>query len=280
MSIRHFLAVVLLSTASSNAQNPLPLENGNMWEYRSSDPMDPSRLRMAVIGDTVLPNSRNYFHLSGSLFMSPYLRLDSSRVYAYSGATSSEFKLFDFLAQPGDTITFLNGGAQTILLRSTWVDTTISRRVWYFVLYQGQPPNWYEFIEWWIQDSLGLAFLRGEPGMSWYLTGARIAGDTIGTLTSVADGPHDLPTQPTLLQNYPNPFNPATTIEFVLPREQFVVVKIVDLLGREVDRIFSGRGEQGRNAVQWSGSGHATGIYFVLLETGEYRQARKLVLLK
>ncbi|MBM2846982.1 MAG: hypothetical protein HW407_2294, partial [Bacteroidetes bacterium] len=83
-----------------------------------------------------------------------------------------------------------------------------------------------------------------------------------------------------LEQNYPNPFNPTTTIEFVLPKEQFVLVKILDILGREVDRLFSGKRQRGRSAIEWNASNRPTGVYFVQLETTGSVQTRKLVLLK
>ena len=132
--MRKMLSSLVLWTAFASAQNSLALQVGNMWEYHSSDPMDPTRLRMAVTGDTVLPNGRNYFVLSGSIFMAPFLRLDSSRVFAHLGVSSDEFTLFDFLAHPGDTISFLNGRQNTILLRDAWFDTTSHHRNWYFIL--------------------------------------------------------------------------------------------------------------------------------------------------
>ena len=278
--LRKVFSVLVLWTGLASAQNPLALQVGNMWEYHSSDPMDPTRLRMAVTGDTVLPNARSYFVLSGSIFMAPFLRLDSSRVFAHPGVSSDEFKLFDFLARPGDTISFLNGRQNTILLRDAWFDTTSHHRNWYFILYQGTPPQWYEFLEWWIQDSLGVTFLRGEPGMSWYLSGARIRGDTIGTLTSVRPRPPAIPGTPILRQNYPNPFNPATAIGFDLPKEQVAVVSILNVLGQEVEKVFAGKAERGRTRVIWNASGRPTGVYFVRLETAGFVQTRKLILLK
>ncbi len=278
--IRNTLLSAILCVTLVHAQNPLALQVGNMWEYHSSDPMDPSRLRMAVTGDTVLPNSRAYLVLSGSIFMSPFLRLDSSRVFAYSVVDADEFKLFDFLAQPGDTISFLHGRLNTILLRAAWFDTTVHRRCWYFILYQGVPPQWYEFLEWWIQDSLGVVSLRGEPGMSWYLTGARIAGDTIGTLTGVRAGQPVVPETPALRECYPNPFNPTTRIEFVLPKAQEAEVTVHDVLGREVERVFAGKAPRGSTTLSWNATGRATGVYFVRLETEGFVQTRKFLLLK
>lgn len=277
---RYCFAAVVLSLSISNAQNPLPLQVGNMWEYRSTDPFDPYRLRMAVVGDTTLPNSHSYFVLAGSVFGSPFLRLDGSRVYATDYPDTVEFKLFDFLASPGDTISVLSGGMEVMIFRSTWFDSINHRRYWDFGLYRGVPPVMYEFAAWWIRDSMGAVYLRGEPGLSWSLVGARIAGDTIGILTSVDERDIDIPERPFLEQNYPNPFNPATTIEFVLPREDYVVVDILNVLGQNVERIFSGRAERGQTQIQWNASGRASGVYYVRLHTAEISQTRKLIVLR
>jgi hypothetical protein len=235
---------------------------------------------MAVTGDTTLSNSHNYVVLAGSIFGSPFLRQDSSIVYAYSVPDTTEYKLFDFLASPGDTIATLDGGLGVILFRSSWIDSTTHRRYWDFALYRGVPPVMYEFAAWWIRDSVGAVYLRGEPGLSWSLSGARIAGDTIGVLTSVNQGDLDIPERAFLKQNYPNPFNPTTTIEFVVPRAQQIVVDILNVLGQDVARIFSGKADRGRTQIQWNAIGRASGVYYVRLQTVETTQIRKLLLLR
>jgi hypothetical protein len=280
MSFRKFHALVLLWAGVINAQTPLRLQHGNMWEYRYSDPMDPWPLRMAVTGDTVMPNSKDYFVLSGSLFTSPFLRVDSSKVYAYAVGDRNEFKLFDFLAQPGDTMAFLNGGANTILLQSSRFDSTIDRRFWNFILYQGPPGHWYEFFEWRIQDSLGLVSLRVEPGDSWYLTGARIAGDTIGILTTLKGDEEQLPEEAILMQNYPNPFNSSTTIKFSVPKSGFVTLKVFDLLGREIAMLVNEVMNPGVYERRFGGSGLASGVYLYRFSAGGLTQTRKLLLLR
>ena len=83
-----------------------------------------------------------------------------------------------------------------------------------------------------------------------------------------------------LMQNFPNPFNPTTTISFTLPKKDFVVLKIFDILGREVQTIVSGEMEAGKHAVQFDASRFSSGVYLYRLAAGNFQATRKLLLLK
>lgn len=90
----------------------------------------------------------------------------------------------------------------------------------------------------------------------------------------------ELPKQFELKQNYPNPFNPTTTIEFSIPAATQVSVKIYDLLGKEVATLFNGNKPAGKYKVNWNANGAASGIYFYKIETPNYTQTKKMVLMK
>ena len=84
-----------------------------------------------------------------------------------------------------------------------------------------------------------------------------------------------------LYQNYPNPFNPTTTIEFTIPADGRVVLKVYDILGREVSTLL----DENRNAGEYQqivldASKLASGIYFYRLQSGRFTTTKKLVLLK
>ncbi|HOT97953.1 MAG TPA: T9SS type A sorting domain-containing protein [bacterium] len=83
-----------------------------------------------------------------------------------------------------------------------------------------------------------------------------------------------------LEQNYPNPFNPSTTIEFVLPKSDFVMLKVFNLLGEEVATLVSEQRAAGIHRHNWDASGLANGIYLYRLEAGEFVQSKKLVLMR
>ena len=64
-----------------------------------------------------------------------------------------------------------------------------------------------------------------------------------------------------LYQNYPNPFNPTTTISFVIPNSSFVILKVFDVLGREVATLINEEKEPGYHSIQWNGSDNSSGMY-------------------
>jgi hypothetical protein len=85
----------------------------------------------------------------------------------------------------------------------------------------------------------------------------------------------------TLSQNYPNPFNPTTTIEFTLPDDGKVSLKIYDVLGREVETLVSEEMKAGEyHQAVFNGVSLASGIYFARLQYGSKQLMKKMLLLK
>ncbi len=89
-----------------------------------------------------------------------------------------------------------------------------------------------------------------------------------------------LPTQFMLSQNYPNPFNPSTTIKYALPKDVKVIIKIYDILGREVQTLVNEFKKAGYYDVKFNGSNFASGVYFYRIETADYTLSKKMVLIK
>ena len=89
-----------------------------------------------------------------------------------------------------------------------------------------------------------------------------------------------LPVKYQLDQNYPNPFNPSTTIEFTLPKSEFVELKVYNLLGKEVSTLVSKKLNQGNYTYTFDGSNLASGIYYYQLTAGDYGEVKKMILLK
>jgi len=84
----------------------------------------------------------------------------------------------------------------------------------------------------------------------------------------------------TLVPNYPNPFNPATTFSFSLPSQSLVSLKVFDALGREVAVVLAEEMPAGSYSRQWNAAGLPSGIYFYRLQTGNFVQTQKMVILK
>ena len=97
------------------------------------------------------------------------------------------------------------------------------------------------------------------------------------------DQRYDTPQSFALLAAYPNPFNPTTTIKFTIPvgtGHAPSLLKVYDVLGREVATLVNEVKEPGTYTVQWDGSGVASGVYFYRLDAGAFTQTKRLVLMK
>jgi len=88
-------------------------------------------------------------------------------------------------------------------------------------------------------------------------------------------------------QNYPNPFNPVTNIQFQVPvchscggRNPVVVLKVFDILGREVKTLVYEYKQPGTYQVSFYAEGLSSGIYFYKLTAGDFSETKKLVLIK
>jgi len=81
-------------------------------------------------------------------------------------------------------------------------------------------------------------------------------------------------------QNYPNPFNPTTKIEFVLPVDEKVTLKVYDMLGREVTTLINEVLAAGHHDVEFNASNIASGTYIYVISTPNYRQIKKMMLIK
>ncbi|MFN3820881.1 MAG: FlgD immunoglobulin-like domain containing protein, partial [bacterium] len=80
--------------------------------------------------------------------------------------------------------------------------------------------------------------------------------------------------------NYPNPFNSLTRLEFGLPEEAEVVVKVYDLAGREVATLAQGKLQAGLHRVVWDARNASAGLYIVRMEAGSFRAVRKMMLVR
>ncbi len=103
-------------------------------------------------------------------------------------------------------------------------------------------------------------------------------------ILSVADET-ELPKEILLKDNYPNPFNPITNIQYELHKNIEVKITIYDVLGREVKKLVSSEQVSGKHKITWNGTNDlsqpvSAGVYFYRVESGEFVQTRKMVLLK
>ena len=84
---------------------------------------------------------------------------------------------------------------------------------------------------------------------------------------------------------YPNPFNPITSLSYDLPEEGLVNITIYDMMGRIVKTLVNGSQTAGFNSIQWNATNDrnepvSAGLYLYTIQAGEFRQTKKMVLLK
>ncbi|NCS87763.1 MAG: hypothetical protein CO127_08475 [Ignavibacteria bacterium CG_4_9_14_3_um_filter_36_18] len=94
-----------------------------------------------------------------------------------------------------------------------------------------------------------------------------------------------LPIEYALEQNYPNPFNPSTSVQFLVPKEGLVTIKVYDMLGQEVATLFSGNAQGGTYTSNWNGKDNSgnfvsSGTYIYRMTVGDFTQSRKMLFLK
>jgi flagellar hook assembly protein FlgD len=85
--------------------------------------------------------------------------------------------------------------------------------------------------------------------------------------------------------NYPNPFNPVTTIGYTLSEEATINITVYDITGKIVNNLVNNYKSSGYNSIQWNatndkGAPVSAGLYLYTIQAGEFRQTRKMVLLK
>jgi hypothetical protein len=82
------------------------------------------------------------------------------------------------------------------------------------------------------------------------------------------------------VSNYPNPFNPTTNIQYSLPKDGNVTVKIFDITGRNIAEVYSGYRAAGTYTEKFDRSNLSSGIYFLRVENQGISIVRKISLIK
>jgi hypothetical protein len=114
--------------------------------------------------------------------------------------------------------------------------------------------------------------------------GTYLLGKLDGLNTDLTEDPQ-LPLTYLLHQNSPNPFNPSTSIAFELPDAEHVSLTVYNILGQKVITLVDEYLGQGSHSVRWDGrdsrgNSASSGIYFYRLQTSEFIDTKRMVLLK
>jgi len=89
-----------------------------------------------------------------------------------------------------------------------------------------------------------------------------------------------VPDKYSLSQNYPNPFNPNTRINYSIPERSFVIIKVYNLLGKEIATLVNEEKAVGNYEVEFSADNHSSGVYFYKIQAKGFTDIKKFILMK
>ena len=114
----------------------------------------------------------------------------------------------------------------------------------------------------------------------WYVDDIKItAYNSVPTGTGNNTG-SQIPAVFELSQNYPNPFNPTTQINYAIPKDGYVKLTVFDMLGRVITNLVSENKQAGYYSINFNGDNLTSGIYFYKIESGNFVETKKMILVK
>jgi len=163
--------------------------------------------------------------------------------------------------------------------------------------YKWNPYDWYTSAYGFVNPQKGIWIYCAETG---YVQVGQGPPGTVGKtaggsepppppwemeVTDVEKGDLVLPSEFSLEQNYPNPFNPTTTISFSLPKQSEVNLVVYNLNGQIVKNLVTGQLNTGQHQILWnstdnSGQSVPSGVYFYQISANNFRQIRRMTLMK
>ncbi len=286
----------ILLTQINDAASYFPLKPGNKWIYSYYNTQFGQSGRFSrQVTSTSNYNGHVYYQYGGY-----YQRIDSvtaNRFYYYSnnGCNWSPYeRMVDSLsANLNDTVKY-NCGANFKVCSDTTMRLLFGslRRTKNFRL----GNNGIIFAK-----NFGIMEVYTQSGNVFYvenLIGCIINGIVYGdtSLVGINQISSEIPDKFELQQNYPNPFNQVTKIKFDNPlrkesfgpstlsergdRGGFVKLIVFDVLGREVQTLVNEKLQPGSYEVEWNAADFPSGIYFYSLESGSYKETKRMALIK
>jgi hypothetical protein len=265
-----------------------PLSSGYYWIWEDENGV---RRKTTILDTTVIINDKSYFMYEWdenmvSLFsFLRYSELDSTYyIYSKNGIyPNTEAPYYKVGWEVGDTIDSYPDQAPGEYLG--WVERTYETNVFGTKMTVREITMDYIGIltstSIWT-DEIGMLYRDIDGWITDVLKGCVINGKVYGDTNYVTSVREDDVTEMKyeLYQNYPNPFNPITSIEYSIPLDSHVSLKVYDILGNEVATLVNESKLPGSYQVSFDASGLASGVYFYKLQTGSYSQSRKMIILK
>lgn len=142
--------------------------------------------------------------------------------------------------------------------------------------FPGWSPRLYipSSIELYTTTDLGAIWV-GSDGVN-----KKVYYNRMNAVSGISNQQNNSPEKYTLSQNYPNPFNPVTKINFAIPKNQFVTLKVYDILGKEVQTLISKEMNSGSYDYYFDAAKLSSGVYFYKLSAGKFSDIKRMILVK
>ena len=152
-----------------------------------------------------------------------------------------------------------------------WIGTYDGFAIFNDTTWQVFPSSFIGAVGNFSKDRYGNIWICSGGGLFVYNPNGVVGVDNISTI---------VPENFEFLQNYPNPFNPRTVISVQLPVSGEVLLKVYDVMGREVQTLVNERLNAGTYSVTFDGSNLSSGVYFYKLQSGDFTSVKRMVLIK
>ena len=231
-------------------------------------------------GDTMIAE-KNYWGMSpppSRFFNVGSYILDTTNSLSYHGMT--------LLSPPNDSTGINTGGlnfywnnlsgASTYDIQVATDSNFISIYHWWYGIPNGAKlinfDDWYPSTTYYWRMRANGSWGNGDWSPVWQFTTGLYK-------LSAKQGPN-IPRKFSLAQNYPNPFNPVTIVNYSLPKDSYVTLKLYNILGEEVATPVNGFQAAGYKQARIDGSTLGSGIYFYRLQAGNFVDIKKMILMK
>jgi hypothetical protein len=265
-----------------------PLAVGNRFVYLNSNfyPGQTWVTRAVITKDSII-NGKKYFYCVNFPYISAGLvRFDSAKgnllQYSnsiYCSSYANDIILDSMRSKPNDQVSCL-GTKRCLDTNNITLFNQFQRKTLSFkndgLIYQETK---------YARDFGIISGCQGEPppcDTYYSLKGCVINGVVYGdtTMTNISNISSKIPDNYSLSQNYPNPFNPKTIIKFQIKDSKLVTINIYNILGKVVSTLVNEKLQPGEYEVTFDGSNLPSGIYFYTLSADDFKETKKIILLK
>lgn len=109
---------------------------------------------------------------------------------------------------------------------------------------------------------------------------SKLAIASIATIAEIQDYKNNTPPAYSIAQNYPNPFNSETRIDYTIPVDNYVSIKIYNILGQLVETLVSKYHKSGNYNISYKAENITSGVYFYTIQSGVFLTSKKMMYIK